>query len=466
MAVKISKTTRPAAIAGRFYPAEPSELTDNLNHMLGNALHRISGLDLTKPTTPTTPPKALIVPHAGYRYSGEIAASAYTTISNIQDKVSRVVLLGPAHRVRLKGVAMSGADFFETPLGVIPLDVETIRQCASRFSFIQIDNKAHQHEHSLETQLPFIQRCLGNIKLVPFVIGEAKPEQIAQCLEFLWGNQETLILVSSDLSHFLPYAEATQIDIQTSEAIGNLNPDPITYQHACGQVGIRGLLHIARKKKLVVKQLDLRNSGDTSGRKGQVVGYGSYGFYPSQSNFNRRQRAELTRVAWAAIDNGLAHGKPVIPSLKGYGLLFTKPAACFVTLNTVDGNLRGCIGSLTGSAPLIVGVSQNAYKAAFLDARFQPVTRGQRQSLKLEVSVLSPATRIEGSEQEIIGQLRPFIDGLILVSNGKRGTFLPAVWQSTSDPVLFLRQLKRKAGISQDYWSANIEVFRYTTETW
>ena len=457
----IKKTMRPAAIAGRFYSGEANALIKEIDEMFtGAEAHRSEKAE-------SGFPKALIVPHAGYRYSGEVAASAYQTIRRNNRHISRVVLIGPSHRVRFEGLAATSADYFATPLGNIPIDMATIRQSVAQFPFIALNNKAHQHEHALETQLPFLQRCLGQFSLIPIAVGAATPEQVAKCLRFLWGGRETLILISSDLSHYRSYADAQEIDQFTSRAIESLNPDPITYQHACGQLGVRGLLQIAQEKKLMVRTLDVRNSGDTFGPKESVVGYGSYGFYPPPGRVNRRQRAELTRIAWASIDHGFKNNVALTPSLKGYGALFTEPGACFVTLSRSNGELRGCIGSLTSQTPLLVNVSHNAWKSAFIDHRFKPLTTSERQQTRLEISVLSPSELIHGkTEDEIVEQIRPFVDGLIFVDQGKRGTFLPSVWKTISDRNTFFKNLKLKGGFAEDYWSDTVKVYRYQTETW
>ncbi|MGB5706947.1 MAG: AmmeMemoRadiSam system protein B [Arenicellales bacterium] len=268
-----NKTLRPPAVAGSFYPDDRKALARLVDRLLISAQSNLTHENFSKF------PKALIVPHAGYRYSGEVAASAYATLQKISDRIMRVILIGPAHRVNVRGMGITGADYFASPLGRIPVDTESVKKCIDSFKFLSVNNQAHQEEHSLETQLPFLQRCLGRIRIVPIVVGSATPEQVEQCLALLWGGEETLVLISSDLSHFLPYQEATRIDESTSKAILNLNPDAIGYDNACGQIGVRGLLRVARRKDMRVRQLDVRNSGDTSGRKDQVVGYGSYAFY-------------------------------------------------------------------------------------------------------------------------------------------------------------------------------------------
>lgn len=257
---------RPNAVAGLFYPAEPNKLNETIGQDLDSSQ-----------VTEDIVPKALIVPHAGYIYSGPIAASAYKYLYPIRDQIKRVVLIGPSHRVPFEGLALSGADWFETPLGLIPID----RHASSEISDIpgvHVLEQAHAHEHSLEVQLPFLQYILEDFKIVPIVAGHASPKLIASVLEILWDGPETLIVISSDLSHYLDYNSAQQIDSETSDAIVNLDSRVIDGQHACGCVGINGLLYFARQHQLSGHIIDLRNSGDTSGKKDSVVGYGAYLF--------------------------------------------------------------------------------------------------------------------------------------------------------------------------------------------
>ncbi|MCX4187054.1 AmmeMemoRadiSam system protein B [Methylophaga sp. OBS4] len=257
---------RPSAVAGLFYPAD----TDTLNHIIANEL------DKSVSSTPLTP-KALIVPHAGYVYSGAIAASAYRYLKPLKHTISRVVLIGPSHRVPFDGLAVSGADWFETPLGLVAVDRHASSSIMS-IEGVHVLEHAHAREHSLEVQLPFLQYLLDDFKIVPVVAGHASPQLVAQVLESLWGGPETLIVVSSDLSHYLNYDTAREIDAETSEAIINLDNHLIDGYHACGSVGINGLLLYARRHQLHGQVLDLRNSGDTAGKKDSVVGYGAYLF--------------------------------------------------------------------------------------------------------------------------------------------------------------------------------------------
>lgn len=258
--------TRPPAVAGSFYPKDPQQLRAQVQSFL-HAVGGISGHS----------PKAIIVPHAGYIYSGAIAASAYAHVASGCDTIRRVVLLGPAHRVGFHGLALSSADFYSTPLGKIPLDRQPL-VTLQNFPGVQIFDKAHALEHSLEVQLPFLQEVLDEFSLVPIVVGEAPAEAVAVVIEELWGGGETLIVISSDLSHYQDYTVAKRQDAATSEAIENLQPEAISPLDACGRLPISGLLLVARKLGLSVTPYDLRNSGDTAGDRDRVVGYGAYGF--------------------------------------------------------------------------------------------------------------------------------------------------------------------------------------------
>lgn len=245
-----------------FYPADADSLRATVRQLLAAAT-----------TSPGPQPKVLIAPHAGFVYSGDTAATAYARIAPFRDAIRRVVLLGPAHRVRLRGLAAPAAAAFATPLGEVPLDRASLRALPQ----VSINDSAHAAEHSLEVHLPFLQETLGSFELVPLVVGEASREDVAQVLDRLWGGAETLIVVSSDLSHYLPYARACARDEFTAEAILQLRAD-IDHDQACGATPINGLLQLARSRRLKPLLLALRNSGDTAGDKGRVVGYAAFAF--------------------------------------------------------------------------------------------------------------------------------------------------------------------------------------------
>lgn len=266
--MSLQSNIREPAVAGSFYPGSAAELESSIQTYLAQVDNQDSSAQ----------PVAMIVPHAGYIYSGPIAASGYAQLVPYADSISRVVLLGPSHRVPLLGIASSSLDSFKTPLGDIPLDKEAIEQL-NHLPFIQKYDEAHQWEHSLEVQLPFLQKVLKQFTLVPLVIGQVDDTQVSEVIETLWQEQNTLILISSDLSHYLDYNKARQCDKATCEAIEDFKPQNIHYEQACGRSGIAGMLISAQKHHLQVKTLDLRNSGDTAGTKDSVVGYGCWLFY-------------------------------------------------------------------------------------------------------------------------------------------------------------------------------------------
>ncbi len=255
---------RPAAVAGTFYPGNPRSLEQVLEELLEQAS-----------TGPGPVPKAVIVPHAGYVYSGPIAAAAYRRIAAGRGRIRRVVLLGPAHRVPVRGLALPGVEAFATPLGSVPLDLEAAARLRGLPQVVE-SAPAHAFEHSLEVQLPFLQKVLGDFLLVPLVVGDATPEEVAEVLERLWGGPETLIVISSDLSHYLPYELARQVDGETVSRI--LDFQSVSHEQACGGTPVNGLLLAARRHGLTPELLDVRNSGDTAGSRDHVVGYAAFAF--------------------------------------------------------------------------------------------------------------------------------------------------------------------------------------------
>jgi AmmeMemoRadiSam system protein B len=258
---------RPAAVAGSFYPGDPSALAAEVAAYLAEAAPEAAR---------ASAPKAIIAPHAGYMYSGAIAASIYARLAPLRGIVQRVVLAGPAHRVYVKGAAIPAAEAFASPLGAVSLDLEALARLRE-LDFVEVNDKAHALEHSLEVHLPFLQSVLGEVALVPIVVGDASPDQMARIFRMLWGGDETLFAVSSDLSHYLPYGEARGRDRDTARAIVDLEASLVP-DEACGAAPINGLLRAAREHGMRAEMVDLRNSGDTAGGLDRVVGYGAFAF--------------------------------------------------------------------------------------------------------------------------------------------------------------------------------------------
>ena len=443
---------RPAAVAGMFYPAAPRELAWEVDDLLS---HSTSG-DFSPGF-----PKALIVPHAGYVYSGGVAAEAYDRLRAARGIVRRVLLLGPCHRVPVRGLALPSVAAFETPLGRVQVDRAAVESLAG-LAQVVVSDAVHAEEHALEVQLPFLQRVLGEFSLVPLAVGTAKPAEVAEVIEKLWGGVETLIVISSDLSHYHVYDEACAIDQSTARAILDFSTG-ISHEQACGATPVAGLLLAAQRHGLTAELLDLRNSGDTAGGRGRVVGYGAFAFWDGTPRFTAAHGRTLLGIARNSIEAalGLSAAKPLPDEI------WLRPSrASFVTL-TQDGRLRGCIGSLEAQRPLGEDVSRNARAAALSDPRFPPLAHEELAATRIEVSLLStPKLLAFADHADLIAQLRPGADGLILECGSARSTFLPQVWEGLPDPEQFLAELKRKAGLAPELSTAKCRIQRYSVLKW
>lgn len=408
---------RPPAVAGRFYQGDPRLLAREVDRML----------DQAGPREPT-PMTGVIVPHAGHVYSGPIAASAYRLIPAVQ----RVVLIGPSHFVPVAGLAASGADAWETPLGTVPL---------ARDAALPVNDEAHRYEHCLEVQVPFLQRVLGDgWTLLPVVVGHAPPEQVAQFLSKVL-DPATLLVVSTDLSHYLPYDIAARRDAATAQRIVARDWRAIADQDACGAYPLRGALAFADKVEL----LDLRSSGDTAGDPDRVVGYGAFAI-------GRRDLVGLARETIAA-----ALERRPAPRLPA-GL--QSPGASFVTLRSAStGELLGCIGSLEPRRPLVEDVAAHALDAAFRDPRFPPLE--SLDDVSVEVSVLGPITDFPcGGYDDLVARV-PVGCGIVVESPRHRATFLPQVWEQLPGRASFVAALWQKAGLRPGEWPPGTRIGVY-----
>jgi len=431
---------RPPAVASLFYPGDARTLAEEVS----------SYLDQTE-ETPLAPgfPKAVIVPHAGFIYSGPVAASAYDRLRPARGIVRRVVILGPCHRVPVHGLALPRAKAFDTPLGRIPLDEQTMDSIRVLPQVVE-SAATHAEEHALEVQLPFLQRVLGEFSLVPLVVGDAAPERVADVLERLWGGAETLIVISSDLSHYHSYEAARRIDGATVRAILGFDAG-IGHEQACGATPVAGMLIAAKRKGLAPKLLDCRNSGDTAGDKNRVVGYASFELAPRSLSYGAEHGRKLLQIARASVGEALG--------LQAQAAAIDEPwlkesRATFVTLMQGE-ELRGCVGALEAQRPLAQDVAENA--------------RAEFERTDIEVSLLAtPKQLLFEDHAGLIARLRPGVDGLILeeAGEGKRATFLPQVWEGLPDPEQFIAHLKQKAGIAPDTDIRRCRVKRYTVLKW
>jgi AmmeMemoRadiSam system protein B/AmmeMemoRadiSam system protein A len=436
-----------------FYPRDAGELEREVAEL-------IDGVENLAPRFGH--PKALIVPHAGYVYSGPVAARAYDELAAARGVVKRVVLLGPVHRVAVRGLALPGVEAFETPLGRVPVDAEAVRMLAP-FRQVVTSPAAHAMEHSLEVQLPFLQKMLGEFSLLPLAVGDAKPQEVIDVVEHLWGGAETLFVVSTDLSHYHRYDEARAIDRATLARIASFDTD-INHEEACGATPLNGFLAAAKARGLSIRLLGACNSGDTAGGKERVVGYSAFSLYEGHRVSLEDAGLTLLAIARAAIGHRLGvHGEPPRTDTAPW---LARPGASFVTL-MLEEKLRGCIGSLAATRRLGEDVAANAQAAALRDPRFAPLTPGEWPRCEVEVSVLSPAKPLRfADEAEVLAQIRAGEDGVILEHEGRRATFLPQVWESLPEKPKFLGELMRKAGIPADTRLARCKLWRYRVIKW
>ena len=453
MTMNPAPNTRPPAVAGMFYPDVPATLRDDLAACLAAAGPQ------NEIQTETGRLKALIVPHAGFIYSGGTAGRAYALLKPVAERIRRVILLGPCHRVSVRGLAVPTVQAFATPLGNIQLDRSAIDSLAS-LPLVVASDAAHAQEHSLEVQLPFLQVVLDRFELVPLAVGQATADEVADVLESLWGGAETLIVISSDLSHFHAYREAQVIDQATAGQI--LALEPLTsFDQACGALPINGLLTVARRRGLTIDRVAQCNSGDTAGDKQRVVGYASFVLHEPADIADPFGQALLVRARNAIA----AHLGQAVRAEAGHPEL-ALPGATFVTL-TRNGDLRGCIGSLEAHRPLEQDVRANAVAAAMRDPRFPPLTAAELPHVRVEVSLLTaPAPITFTDETDALQQLRPNVDGVIFIAGGHRSTFLPQVWEQLPEARLFMAHLKQKAGLPADWWSPDVRLMRYAVKKW
>lgn len=466
---------RPPAVAGTFYPNDADILRSEIDGLMDAALHSdaVSG-DVS--------PKAIIVPHAGLMFSGSLAALGFATVRALKDTIKRIVIIGPAHRMAFQGIALARADQFATPLGTMRCDLPALQK-ALALPHVQMLDDAHTLEHGLEIELPFIQRLFGeksDIGIVPLLVSRCSPRQVHEVIEKLWGGPETLIVISSDLSHFHDYDTAKKMDNRTRAMIENFDAENIDTNDACGALPVAGILMAARNRGMKIKTLGMRNSGDVTGDKSRVVGYGAWAVYDGKASgmggdgeddFTKATETLIRTHGPAMLDlcrqsilHGIETGAPLQVSANEVGPALAAPGACFVTLKKA-GQLRGCIGSIISHAPLATDLCENAFKAAFRDPRFAGLSRAEiGDDLELSISVLSPPHPFGfADEADLISKLTPFEDGIILSDGNRRGLFLPQVWDQLPDPKDFLAHLKRKAGLAMDHWSPNMRAERFIT---
>ena len=464
VAVAAPLKIREPAVAGLFYPKNPGQLSQAIDGYLAAA-----------PTTELPGElKAILCPHAGYEYSGPIAAYAYKLLPG--RTFDTVVVLAPSHYAEVHAASVSGADVFRTPLGDVPVSRKAADLGRHRpfetdaLSLVQTPGWAAQSsrkppprgyenadtwEHADEVQVPFLQKTLANFSLLPVVCGDIDPTRAAQqLLPFL--DDRTLIVCSSDLSHYDTYANAQKRDRRCIDAICALAGERIAPADACGATPIRILLQIAKARGWQARLLDYRNSGDTSGDTSRgVVGYAAIAFYAPAADavqFTKEERQWLLNLARRAVRDVVTTGKlPEIPAAD-LAAKITSDKGCFVTL-TKHGQLRGCIGHIVAQEPLYRAILDNARSAALRDPRFPAVAPAELADLEIEVSVLTAPQPLEfSSAADLLNKLQPHKDGVVLQIGERGATYLPQVWEQLPDREDFLDSLAVKAGCDRSAW--------------
>jgi len=466
---------RAPAVAGLFYPADATVLAKTIDGLLEAApAHHIPRL------------KGLVCPHAGYPYSGPTAAIAYKLLAGRD--IQTVLILGPSHYALFQGASVSDTDAYQTPLGIVPISAKAAQlaktspfvlepQCpVQRPQWWALSSKpappaGHDTpdtwEHSVEVQVPFLQKTLSNFTILPVVFGNVDPEQAARVLAGVL-DAKTIVVASSDLSHYYPYPAAKQLDSRCVQAICDMNIDAMQTQEACGKVPILTLMHLARAKGWKPQLLDYRNSGDTAGDKTAVVGYAAIAFYePAPQNVDAKDRKFLLDLARRTLASVAANPASSGPAVNPGDLspILSETKGCFVTL-TENGVLRGCIGHILPQEALGQAVVDNARSAATRDPRFQPVRPDEVNKIKIEISVLTvPQPLTFSSPADLLDKLEPGEDGVVLRIGPATATFLPQVWEQLPDKVQFLNNLSEKAGCAPNDWrGANVSVSIYHVE--
>jgi MEMO1 family protein len=439
-----------------FYPAAP----DSLNALIA---------DVRKRARPDggVAPKVVIAPHAGLVYSGAVAATAFGPWARRAEPPRRIVIIGPAHRVAFSGIAVHPASRWRTPLGGIPVAGVTHAGLAQAPGIL-VDPRPFAGEHSLEMHLIMLQAMLpAPFEIVPILVGDADPHQVAEALRRVWGGPETVVAISSDLSHFLEQTSAQSIDSDTARRIETLDAAALDGRRACGFLSVRAALEIAAERDMRASGLHLATSADAGADASRVVGYGAFALeYAASARLAESDREHLLSACMSALqDAAETGGKAAPPTRDAVSPALSAWRATFVTL-TENHRLRGCIGSLEPRRTLIKDALANTTQAAFADPRFPPLKESELAGLRLDVSILSHPRPIPwASESELAAALEPDRDGLILSTGKRRALFLPSVWRHFPDARAFVRHLMAKAGFESNRWPEGLEARRFRVES-
>jgi MEMO1 family protein len=446
--------TRIAAVAGTFYPGQAVPLRKDIERYLSGSAATILN------------PQLIISPHAGYVFSGPVAGMAYSTISK---DIKRVILIGPSHYQYFEGITLTSAAYYQTPLGRVEVDSNFVNKLRKN-PIVVTALEAEGPEHCIEVQIPFLQVQLDSFLIVPILTGKTDPEKVAQLLLPLIDDK-TLVVASSDLSHYHTQSEARSIDDKSIEAILAGRTDGTI--DGCGQIPISVVMSLAKKLNLSPVKLDARTSFETApeyGSPSKVVGYASIAYVKQnlekqtiakidQKQLTEKMKQYLIALARTSLEASVKKTSYLLPD--DIPAVLNEKRGCFVTLTT-NGALRGCIGYIDPISPLCNAVVENARNAALRDPRFSPVMSSELDKIKIEVSVLTVPQELQYTDStDLLHKLRPHIDGVVLQKGPYQSTFLPQVWEQLPDKIQFLQHLAKKAGMSPDQWkSADVKVYQ------
>lgn len=434
------KIIRQPAVAGAFYPGSKAELEKMIEGFLANV----------KIEAPTGTPKILIVPHAGYVYSGQVAAYSFNQLEGLG--IKQAIVIGPSHQFPVSGLILSSATHWQTPLGLVKVaDVNS--ELAKKDNF-EIINRVHDAEHALEVEIPFLQVIDPNIEIVPIIVGQLTSQEQADFAGILskYLDAETALIVSVDLSHYHPYDEALALDNQSIDHILNLDSRGILTDEIDASWAVAAVLQLAKQQGWEPKLLKYANSGDVTGDKSGVVGYAAVGFYSSdkaierysdKDEYSEEEKQELLKVARTTIEQYLEKGKTFQPQTDNPK--FKENRGVFVTLHK-HGQLRGCIGYIQPIKPLIEAVRDNAISAAVHDTRFSPVKASELEDIEIEISILTVP------QPDTLENIIKNKYGVVLQQGSRGATYLPQVWEDLPDSEEFFSSLCLKAGLSSNCW--------------
>ncbi len=441
------KRIKEPAVANMFYSGVTEVLTKQLD-----------GFKAANKSEYEYKTRAVIVPHAGLIYSGQLA---YEGINQLDGNIKNLFIFAPAHRVSFEGLALSGFDAWKTPLGEIEVNQSINQELIQKFG-AKIYDEAHKNEHSAEIQLPIIQHIFDNVKIIPVLIGNEAPKVIEDIIKEYYDNKDFGFIISSDLSHFLTDEKAQIMDNETAGMIETGNVSSFRYEQACGAIGIYGLVEFANARNFSLIRIDMKNSSAASGDKSRVVGYGCWLLYEGNKNkFIKEYYSDyMLNLCRKVISSRFTREK----MYTNHSQVFNQQGACFVTLKEHDG-LRGCIGSIIAHQPLINDLVQHAQDAAFRDPRFLPVEEREIKDLTIDISLLSEPKQMKFSDEaDLLKQIVPYKDGIIIKDGNKQAVYLPSVWEELPDKELFLKSLKVKAGMPPEHFSDTFQAFRFETE--